>query len=477
MKDGIFISWGANRELADEVAAQLRSELGRTVYVGGIGDVRSVSDIYFGPRIMSQMDTCSHAIILLQYAPPDPATKTFRPNIFMEWGYLLRSLRPEAIHPFLINAKRDALPSNLIGSNVPEITANDLRDPAERAALARDICARFRAEFLEEDFDGFSAFSRYDEIFSDLRARALDPGPLNERYVENALLHLVQPTFYRQERASLEFIVRVLGNKLDRMTEVTDLLGRIESFYDVTDRIAADGAEQAIRKDPAKLAKYHRDLSVIARNFSRLAKNSGERTAIFQVLAHNFAGLSELRKCYLIFEAGDIDASIANLSQAVAACDAFGKHETTKALWLGYAKRNLSRAFQAKARHLEQDHGGDPASMKTAATLRQDAEKALEEASEYRRQSRQRLATHGATYFSTQLDAEISLTDLDRLRAIGSSEEELLLFASECAQKFPAPSTIWLKLMVAIADESRLRGYERVLDLTARLLDKEPYPG
>lgn len=116
MRDMVFIVWGGNHDLAEQVCETLKNR-NIDAQVGGHDDGPDDKEYYLGDQILGQMKKASQAIILAQAdtrantndqvnksSPNEQAnrdTYRLRPNLMFEWGYLWRSLPAECVHVFL----------------------------------------------------------------------------------------------------------------------------------------------------------------------------------------------------------------------------------------------------------------------------------------------------------------------------------------------------------------------------------------
>ena len=153
--ESVFIAWSGNRGIAERVAAQLEEKGFRAVVGGG-----TPHDMFIGLQVLSQMDTCAHAIILAQ-KKNDTSTgelAKFSENLMFEWGYMIARVTSKNVYAFLIDTGERELPSDLMGSWVVPIQSADLSEEE----TAAKIVERFEVE--SRYLDKMAIMSQWKEI-------------------------------------------------------------------------------------------------------------------------------------------------------------------------------------------------------------------------------------------------------------------------------------------------------------------------
>src|SRR5262245_17346470 len=199
MTENVFIAWGRNQELAIAVRDLLK-ENGYFPTIGGMLRGGPANTFFINSNVLQQMDDASFAIILAQriFDAEGQPTNEFRPNLMFEWGYLQGRLRADAIHVFLIDIRREELPSDLQNAYTHTVQLNNARQPTPEAlhATAIEIVAKFSADIANIDFDGLEILQNYDLYRTRLAEIRDKERAFNSREVGYYLLHMIQPAFY-----------------------------------------------------------------------------------------------------------------------------------------------------------------------------------------------------------------------------------------------------------------------------------------
>ena len=153
--ESVFIAWSGNYKVATRVAAQLEAKGFRAVVGGG-----TPHDMFIGSQVLSQMDACSHAIILAQ-KKNDTSTgelAKFSENLMFEWGYMIARVSSKNVYAFLIDTGERELPSDLMGSWVVAIKSAGLTEDE----TAERIVERFEVE--SRSLDKLAIMSQWKEV-------------------------------------------------------------------------------------------------------------------------------------------------------------------------------------------------------------------------------------------------------------------------------------------------------------------------
>lgn len=121
MRENIFIAWSGKSDYAKQVGNKL-SSLKFNPIIGG--DINNDSNIMFiGQTIISQMEKCSQAIILVQ----KKNNGIISSNLMFEFGYLLRKLSYDKIHVFFIDISEAdiKIPSDIRGIWANFLSSNE----------------------------------------------------------------------------------------------------------------------------------------------------------------------------------------------------------------------------------------------------------------------------------------------------------------------------------------------------------------
>jgi hypothetical protein len=240
MSENVFIVWGKNKSLAIKVR-DLLSRNGYFPTVGGSERGAEPATFFVNSNVIQGMDNASFGIILVQriFDKSGNPTGEFRPNLMFEWGYLLRRLRADALHVFLIGIGRDELPDDVLSAYThPIVMSSANPSEAELTAAATDITDKFLADVVSIDFDGLEIIQNYDQYRTALLEMSLRRRAFNAREAGYFLLHMIQPAFYRND---LGFIKKCLGELLRLSTgqfvQVAILIDQIIRYYGVTERL------------------------------------------------------------------------------------------------------------------------------------------------------------------------------------------------------------------------------------------------
>ncbi len=198
MPETVFIAWGRNEVLAKAVASSLAAS-GYSPIVGGNKPGASANTFFISTNILSQMDSASAAIILVQKNNSSKRTSKleFRPNLMFEWGYLQRRLRADAIHVFLIDVDKDKLPTDLLNAYTTEASIAATGWPEEEAirTLGDSIASTFSRNIAQVDFDGLEIIKGYDAYRGFLWEMMEGRKAFNPREAGYYILHMINPHF------------------------------------------------------------------------------------------------------------------------------------------------------------------------------------------------------------------------------------------------------------------------------------------
>lgn len=454
MSENVFVVWGKNEAIARSVEAKLIIN-GYFPTVGGVKKGAKPLSFFINSNVISQMDAASTAIILVQKILDRQGNPTseFRPNLMFEWGYLQKRLRADSIHVFLINIKREELPSDLLNSYTTTITLDNQENPSisDIEKAADDIVSAFMQNVSEFDFDGLEIIRDYDAYRTILSEMTQEKRAFNPREAGYFLLHMIQPAFYRND---LDFIKACL-TKMSQMVSgpfvsTTILVSQIISYYEIADHL--NEVEPSKRNDVT--SKHYRELELIVLQLEHLRNQNDKIFNIFDVLLEDFIGLSYLQMYQISPDPSTISKSITAFKAALRECAQFksvfqANDGFVRTLWGGYIERNLSRAYyfnndMEKAKHYQKE-----AEKKRITIIGQSK-------------------AAGISYISKQLDLELGLSKFDEALHSGASEGDL----TQIIDKYLTPlkprgvDRVWERLHAAVEKEVAQRKYT---NLTAKL--------
>lgn len=190
MKGEVFIAWGANEDLAKEVAEKLKAD-NFIAQIGGIEDDPLQSSFYLGQQIMNQIKRASRAIILAQKSPKNRKKMLFRPNLMLEWGMLTGRLNASLVHVFLIGLKRSELPSDLQGSWATEIDELD-----DINNMSKNIVEKFKSQISQACCEPTKVIREWDSWKYWIENQLNKDVAPDYYLLAGVLLHSIQPAFY-----------------------------------------------------------------------------------------------------------------------------------------------------------------------------------------------------------------------------------------------------------------------------------------
>lgn len=166
----IFIGWGGNEALADELEKTLKSNGHDTVRGGG-----GPKQMFVGDQIIKQMNSCDRAILLVEDKKEGDSSNRISTNLMYEWGYLVGYRRVKHIYVFMIDKKTTELPSDLHGVWADEVSRKITSADGVTSAvkddktLADEIYKKFVVRLNEEKPDNyFEIIDKWPYISRDL---------------------------------------------------------------------------------------------------------------------------------------------------------------------------------------------------------------------------------------------------------------------------------------------------------------------
>ena len=354
MKGEVFIAWGGNLVLAQAVAMKLDGE-GYKAQVGGSETDPHDSRFYLGQQIMDQLNRASRAIILAQPSADSPSKPTFRPNLMLEWGFLMARLLPAYVHVFLIGVKRSDLPSDLQGSWCTEIALDGID------TMAGEVVKTFSHDVRQGSVKASEIFCMWPTWRAWIERQLSGEAAPDYLMLAEVLLHSVQPAFYNGE---LQGLIRALerASTLQGPPELRESL-----------RISRAACEYNLG---AELAPVFAKLKDIADSLEPTLAPEVDQSTLkdwLETVRLDILGLcrwqmasttpaDDLRASYRTQAKDDFQKAFESLQSLQI------KDEKATQLWKGYILRNLSRILQ----ELEDDSGAETC-LKEALDARQRA--------------------------------------------------------------------------------------------------------
>jgi hypothetical protein len=218
MNENVFIAWGGNQSLAMAGARRLQQHRFSAIVGGG-----SPTKMFIGDQVLTQMDVCSQAILLVEKAR-DPHNGLSN-NLMFEWGYLVARLSPDHMHVFLINMSSKDLPSDLMGSWT--LTIDDIGESSSERdeRLADQVSETFiancsRAELVEK----LDIINNWPDIKMKLDAWKQYPEHIVAEYILFSLLSV----YYHDENA----VLREMLNRISGSDELNRLVVFAKAYLD-----------------------------------------------------------------------------------------------------------------------------------------------------------------------------------------------------------------------------------------------------
>jgi DNA polymerase III delta prime subunit len=196
----VFIAWGGNQPLANFIGIKLKQYGFNGVVGGGVP-----TDMFIGTQIISQINQCTRAIILLENKYQD-LNFDFSNNLMFEWGYLTAKVDPRKLHIFLIGVSRKNLPSDLSGIWATEIA----KENKTIEQIAQEIIDKFRElAYKPIEIDKTEIFNRWAEIKQGLITYSSVP-IYSEIELAHYLLHSIEVCYgYMEEEEELNLIDKI----------------------------------------------------------------------------------------------------------------------------------------------------------------------------------------------------------------------------------------------------------------------------
>jgi len=205
MLEKVFIAWGGNKPLADEVRKKLACV--PTPLFEGIVGGGAPEDMFVAQQVFEQMEKCTHAIVLMER---NSKLHEFRGNLMLELGYLIKKYENYSyqISIFFIDVSKDSLPSDIQGIWAEEI-AKEGRDCAE---IAEEIVNKFmnkiRASPIE--INKMEKLIGWPKTLSSLR-KYTDTPFCSERELAHYLLHSVEACYYYMNEKELQDFINMIS--------------------------------------------------------------------------------------------------------------------------------------------------------------------------------------------------------------------------------------------------------------------------
>ncbi|MCD8373107.1 MAG: nucleotide-binding protein [Clostridia bacterium] len=239
MNEKIFIAWGGNQHLANEVSAEI-SKYGYDGIVGG----GTIVNMHIGAQVFTQINKSTSAIILVQnFADGD---YNLSDNLMFEWGYIVAKFAPNRVHVFLIGMSAKNLPSDLAGSWAREIEIKD----RSMQDVAKEIADIFHQnDSNQERMDKLAVVHNHSRILEIISEHNTKP-QCTDTMLAYYILHSIESTYYHMDEdifnksierietnsaLLLSVIQMVRANiQLFKFTENLQKPLKFEDFYELT---------------------------------------------------------------------------------------------------------------------------------------------------------------------------------------------------------------------------------------------------
>lgn len=280
----VFIAWGGNVSLANQIKNILQSDKFNVIVGGG-----SPTDMFVGAQVIDQINQCDCAILLIE-----DYNGQISSNLFFEWGYLLanKDIRNQNIQIFMIDKSPRELPSDLLGVWVSEMKRDKTLPDNGDAKLAEQIKAKFLSQVNSENtLDYFTIINDWPNIrqnFSDKKKR------LSEReFEERVIIGCLAAYYYNDYKYLYDELSKVTGS-----SEFNSTILFARTYIEVF--LKSDNMTKEIStKDFFKFAEIFEvflNREITGDNFSKLVS----------ILCNDVYGLS----CLLFLKNDDLDAVV-----------------------------------------------------------------------------------------------------------------------------------------------------------------------
>ena len=268
----VFVGWGGNKSLADEVKNCLSGENYNVIVGGG-----AKTDTFVGAQVIDQINQCDCAILLVE-----DYNGQISPNLLFEWGYILayKDIKNRNIQIFMIDKSPRELPSDLLGVWAIEMK-RDKGNPDSDKILAEKISKRF-LETMNNDMrlDYFSILNEWTTLRVDFAASKKH---MTEReFEENAVIGCLAAYYYNDNRYLKEQLDKVTGS-----TEFNQIILFAKSYIDVF-------LKSNNMAKPISTADFFNNVNVFDAFLHRQFDKNDNFNNIMQILCYDVYGLSNL---------------------------------------------------------------------------------------------------------------------------------------------------------------------------------------
>lgn len=331
MKGEVFIVWGGNWDLAEEVKTLLEND-GFIVQVGGIDNDANNSKYFLGDEVIGQIKRASRAIILAESKRP----LSFRPNLTWEWGYLSGRLLPSYMHVFLIGIKRSQLFSDLSGTWCAELRSGSVK------ATAKKVVSEFKAQIKQAQVSPIQVLLNWPTWRQWIDDQASGNVAPDYSLLSGILLHSIQPAFYSGEIQYLKNLVSKLNidsTLSDELPDAKRICAAACDFYIYTESSSNNISSMMQVADSLSEA--------------RSASQASPTTNWINAIRHDFIGLA-YRQMAIRTKAAKrkdlyLSSAIDAFNNSLVSLEKLGNNsDPMVTLWRGYVHRNLGRALAAQ---------------------------------------------------------------------------------------------------------------------------------
>ena len=198
-KEKVFIAWGGNQPLAEQVGIELK-ERGYEGVIGG----GNPTDMYIGNQVLSQISQCTRAIILAE--PRKDMLNSFSSNLMFEWGFLTAKIEAHKLHVFIIDESQKSLPSDLAGIWCNEIVTRE----KTREEVSEEIINIFEeAASRPVEIDKMKIFYNYNNLKREISEHSSFP-KYSEVELAHYVLHCIEMSDYYMEEVEYDELLSKL---------------------------------------------------------------------------------------------------------------------------------------------------------------------------------------------------------------------------------------------------------------------------
>lgn len=341
MKGKVFIGWSGDRTIAEDVQKKLENEE-YTVIVGG--DTRAETNLFLGPSIINEIDSCHQAIIIFQRKDDGSISS----NAMFEFGYCLSRMAANKIHVFYIDIPEESIPADIKGiwaTPISKIERDNVDD-----IIAGTFLSNQRKVYLESKMD---LFFSYFELKYKFQLYSSNPFCSEYELAQNVLFFSQAAYMHNDVNEGLQCLTE-LADSVDVSGELSQSLRFSNSYLGIFINMRSDdNSEGLIYLDYNDFIKAKKTFNSILRDIENWPSSefktwveilTYETLNYIHILGAACPGREDKRNALY-------ENSIELADKCLAKCkELSSKHKDEQAvsLYKAYMFRNLSTAYKNK---------------------------------------------------------------------------------------------------------------------------------